>query len=175
MEASKQLSIEVTLRPHDLYTPLLWSGANIFYWVLALSASWILYDLYFAPPHGFLAGDAPPWIVRVALAIGILAVLVGLQYLAVLRLFQKYPAFRKTRRMTVSPREIVIESDDARSECKWSLFTRVWETSELFLFQQTERTATYVPKRCLSSIENVHLLRELIRENFRGKCRLRRD
>ncbi|HUJ93408.1 MAG TPA: YcxB family protein [Candidatus Bathyarchaeia archaeon] len=172
MESNKRLSVEITLRPNDVYTPFQWSWANIFYWVLALASAWILYDLYFAPPDGIRFRHIPSWSVEVALAIVLLTVLLGLQYLAALRLFRKYPLFAKPRRLTFSPEGILIESEDARAECRWTVFSRIGESSGLFFFQQTERTATYVPKRCLKSDREIQLMRELIRENFKGRYQL---
>jgi YcxB-like protein len=175
MESGQSLSVEVTLRPSDVYTPFQWNSANIFYWVLALSASWILYDLYFAPPNGTRVGALPAWLTEIGIAIALLAVLLGLQYIAALRLFQKYPFFRKSRRITFGPGGIVIESEEVRADCKWSAFTRIQETPELFLFQPTDRTATYVPKRCLGSGEEIRTMRKLIREHFKGRYLLRPD
>jgi len=175
MENSKHLSVEVALRPSDVYTPFQWNSANIFYWVLALAAAWILYDLYLAPPNGMRFRQVPSWLVEGGLAIALLTVLLGLQYLAALRLFRKYPLFSKPRRITFSPEGILIESEDARAECRWSVFSRIGESSGVFFFQQTERTATYVPKRCLRSDQEIRLMRDLIRENFKGRYQLWRS
>ena len=174
MTENKHLSVEVRLRPNDVYTPLQWNSANVFYWVLALAASWILYDLYSESLTGTALRHVPPWLVELGPATVLLTVLLGLQYLAVLRLFQKYPHFRKSRRMTFSPEGILVEWEDARVECKWSVFTRIGETSGLFFFQQTDRNAMSVPKRFLSSVKEMGLMRDLIRENFKGRYQIKR-
>jgi hypothetical protein len=90
-------------------------------------------------------------------------------------MFRKSPALRRSRRLTFSAEGIQFEAEDARGEYKWSLFMRIIETKKVFMLQQTTHAATYIPKRCFHSPSDVELLRQLIRENFKGKWTLRRD
>jgi hypothetical protein len=52
---------------------------------------------------------------------------------------------------------------------------RIIETRKLFLLLQTANAATYIPKRWFRSESDVDFLRQLIRDNFKGKWTLRRD
>ncbi len=81
----------------------------------------------------------------------------------------------KLRRYTFRATGITIKSDDANSDCKWSLFQRAVETPSVFAFSQTVSAAIYIPKRCFTAPNDVARMRELIRENMPGKCQLRRD
>jgi hypothetical protein len=98
-----------------------------------------------------------------------------LPYLRVRTMFRKSPALRRPRRLVFGPEGIRFEAEDARGEYKWSLFMRIIETKKVFMLLQTTRAATYIPKRCFHSPSDVELLRQLIRDNFKGKWTLRRD
>jgi hypothetical protein len=90
-------------------------------------------------------------------------------------MFGKFPQFQKPRRFSLNSEGMHFESEDARGDYKWSIFSRIVETPEVFIFVQTTRSSTYVPKRCLRKPDDILILRQLIRENFRGRRRLRRD
>jgi hypothetical protein len=76
--------------------------------------------------------------------------------------------------MSFSSEGLHLESEDAKGDFKWSVFTRIAETPKTFLLMQTARAATYVPKRCLEP-GDLPVLRRLIRQNFTGKLTLRGD
>ncbi len=80
---------------------------------------------------------------------------------------------RKTRRFTFSPEGVLWDSEDARVECKWSLFARILETNHTFMFFQAPHLATHVPKRCFANHEQIVAVRQIIKTNFRGKWRLK--
>jgi hypothetical protein len=90
-------------------------------------------------------------------------------------MFHKYPALRRSRRVSFSAEGMHVESEDARGDYKWSLFYQIVETPKTFLFMQTTRGGVYIPKRCLSASDDIVTLRRLIRDNFTGKRRLRTD
>jgi YcxB-like protein len=96
-------------------------------------------------------------------------------YFRVRSMFHEFPALLRSRRVSFRVDGIHIESEDAQGDYKWSLFYQIVETPKTFLIMQTNRAATYVPKRCLSKSDDVVILRRLIRDNFKGKLRLRND
>jgi hypothetical protein len=111
------------------------------------------------------------------IALLVLFILFGLllfPYLRVRAMFRKSPAMTNTRRYTIGQAGITIQSDDATSDCKWSLFQRAVETPSVFVFLQTSYYGTYIPKRCFASSDDVARVRDFIRENMPGKWRLRR-
>jgi YcxB-like protein len=80
----------------------------------------------------------------------------------------------KTRRYTFDSTGIRIQSEDASSDCKWSLYQRGYESPSVFIFSLTSYHATYIPKRCFASSDDIARVRDLIRENMPGRWRLRR-
>jgi hypothetical protein len=139
--------------------------------------SLIFYDLYkdsSATVLSFPGGESILAIVALLVLFILLALLV-FPYLRMRAMFRKSPAMTKTRRYTFGATGITVHSDDANSDCKWSLFQRAVETPRVFAFSQTSYAATYIPKRCFTSCDDVRRMRELIRENMPGRWRLRRD
>ena len=121
----------------------------------------------------FPGGDSILTIV-ILLIVFVLMGLLLFPYLRIWDRFRKSPALANRRRYTFRNTGITVESDDASSNCKWPLFQRALETPNLFVFSQTSFSATYIPKRCFFSPDDIGRLRELIRENMPGKWRLRR-
>jgi hypothetical protein len=81
----------------------------------------------------------------------------------------------RARSLSFSSDGLHLESEDARANYKWSMFHRVVETSQLFVFISGPRSGTSLPKRRLTNSGEIQILRQLIRENFEGKKRLRPD
>lgn len=176
MDKKTELIVDVKLEPGDVYSPFLWSRQNLIRWILLLAACGILYEM--SPSWSldvpFLKGNnGLLYLYLVVAAVALASFL--LPYLRVRSMFRKSPAARMPRRLTFSTEGIQFESEDARGEYKWSLFMRIIETKKLFLLLQTANAATYIPKRCFRSPDDVKLLRQLIRDNFKGKWTLRRD
>jgi hypothetical protein len=105
----------------------------------------------------------------------ILLALLVFPSLRVRAIFRGTPGFARPRRVTFRPDIILIEAADSKSECKWTLFSGVFETPSVFVFSQGKVGGTYIPKRCFASQQDIAFLRQLIRENFKGKATLRRD
>jgi hypothetical protein len=176
MEKKADIVVDVTLEPADVYHPFFWSRQNLAHWVLVLAACLILYGVSPLWPPVASASDRNPELFLLYLLIGSVSLaLFLLPYLRVRSMFRKSPALRRPRRLIFRAEGIQFESEDARGEYKWSLFMRIMETRKVFLLLQTAHAATYIPKRCFSSPGDVELLRQLIRENFKGKWTLRRD
>lgn len=176
METPAELTVEVRLKPHDVYTPFQWDRHNLARWVVAIVLCWIFYDLY----SGQLdALRSFPWgesiiAVLVVLAIFILLALLLFPYLRVRALFRKSPLFQKPVRYTFNAEGLRFEADGASGTFKWSAYDRVVETRKVFALSMAN-TGTYVPKRCFASPGDVALFRQLVRGNFKGKWTLRRD
>jgi YcxB-like protein len=174
MENSRVV-VDVDLRPNDVYTPFQWNRSNCARWVASALLCYMLYDMYkssSATISSFEAGNS----ILAIIALLVFFILLGLllfPYLRVRAMFRKSPALTRTRRYTFSTAGLTIHSEDATSDCKWSLFQRVVETQRVFVFSQTSHGGTYVPKRCFASPEDMARLRELIRQNMSGKFKLR--
>jgi hypothetical protein len=175
MENSRVVVVDVDLRPHDVYTPFRWDRHNLARWVASVVLCYIFYDLYEgsrATILSFQSGESILAIIAL-LVLFILSALLLFPYLRVRAMFRKSPALTKTRRYTFGTTGVAIHSEDATSDCRWSLFQRAVETPSVFVFSQTLRGGTYIPKRCFASSDDIVRLRDLIRENMPGKCKLR--
>src|SRR5579862_9267987 len=97
MEDTRNVTLQFTAGPADVYDPFLWSWQNIIRWVGTLCACVLIYD------------KAPTWYsahfdgeIRTALLISLLVILALfilflLPWLAVKRTFRNYPNSRKAR------------------------------------------------------------------------------
>lgn len=171
MESNYVVSVEVGLRPNDVYTPFHWSRENLARWVAALFLAWIFYDLLHNRSDTLLSFQTGGSSLAVAILLAVFIVL-GLllfPYLRVLANLRKFPAMGAAHRLTFGPDSIKIESEAANSDCKWSLIQKAVETSSLFVLVFTTHGAMYVPKRSFSSHDEIVRLREIIRDALPGQ------
>src|SRR5215469_1756640 len=177
MEDTCDVVVDVDLKLNDVYTPFRWDRGNLARWVTSIVLCLIFYDLYKDSRDTILSFQGGQSILEMIglLVLFILFALLLFPYLRVLSIFRKYPAMKKTRHYTFGAKGVMTQSDDANSDCKWSLFLRVFETPKVFVFSTTSRGVMYVPKRCFTSSSDIARLRDLIRENMAGRWRLRRD
>jgi hypothetical protein len=177
MDENRDIIVDVSLRPNDVYTPFQWNRGNLARWVSAFVICLIFYDLYKNQSATLLSFPDGQAILRVValLALFVLFALLVFPYLRMRAIFRKSPAMTKIRRYTFRSTGITIQSDDANSDCKWSLFQRAVETPSVFVFFQTVSAAIYIPKRSFAAPNDVARMRKLVRENMPGKCRLRCD
>lgn len=176
MSNGEQVCVEVVLRPNDVFHPFMWSWSNLWRWVVAIVLCRVVYDVFFAPQVSL---ESMPDAETIRLVILVLTVFIVLglllfPYLRVLSMFREAPSLNKPRRYIFSSDGIRFESEDASGNFKWSAMIRIYETRTLFIFQQSSRAAAYVPKRFIKSEDELPMLRRLIRDNFKGKWRLRR-
>jgi hypothetical protein len=177
MESHPEVIVEVDLRPNDVYTPFRWERGNIIRWVIAALLCLIFRDLYVSgadtlrtfPDSGSILA------IIVVLMVFILLALLLFPYLRFRAMFRGTKQLSETQRITFRPDVILFRSESSSAECKWTLFTRIHETRKVFVFVHGSIGGTYVPKRCMPSSADVALLRQLIRENFKGSWTLRRD
>jgi hypothetical protein len=177
MEDNRCVVVDVDLKPNDVYSPFLWERGNIARWVTSFVLCLIFYDLYQNSRATILSFPDGPSILAVIalLVLFILFALLLFPYLRMHAIFRRSKGMTKTRRHTLSAAGITIQSDDVKSECKWSLFQRVHETPGVFVFSHTSHGATYLPKRCFASSDDIVRVRQLIRENMPGRWQLRRQ
>lgn len=112
----------------------------------------ICYDLYKSSRATILSFEGGPSILTIVVLLALFSLL-GLllfPYLPVLAMFRKSPAMTKTRRYSFGPTGITIRSDDATSDCKWSLFERAVEAPNVFVLSLTKYRRIYIPKRCFA-------------------------
>ena len=99
--------------------------------------------------------------------------LVLFPYLRWLALFRKTPSMKKVRTYTFTSEGVNCVTDDARYDCNWSVFTRIHESRRGFIFLLGAQ-GIHVPRRYFSSHDDVLSLRQIIRDNFKGKTHLMR-
>jgi hypothetical protein len=177
MNDGRERTVEFTLRPGDVYSPFRWGRDNLARWVTAALLCYIFYDLYNRSGETFRSFEGGNSILAIVVLL-FLFVLLGLllfPFLRLLAIFRSTPDFASPRRITFRPDAILFQSAQAKSECKWTLFSRVFETPRVFVLAQGKAGGEYIPKRCFTSSEDITFLRKLIRENFKGKATLRRD
>jgi len=178
MATSDEVTVQIELRPEDIYDPFRYSWGNVSRLVLALLLGYIVYTT-----RDTWASDGS----KLAPAAGILTLLVSLglvlltvflyPYLRVRSLFHDTPTFRKPRNLSFNAEGIRLNSEDAQGNYNWSVFRNILETRKAFVFAQTTRSTSgvFVPKRCLSGPEDIAAIRRLVRANYSGKARLRSD
>ncbi|HEX4001500.1 MAG TPA: YcxB family protein [Candidatus Acidoferrales bacterium] len=144
-------------------------------WVLALFMCFLAFDTrHFWVPAVSASPSASAILVWLLILALVLFFVFVVPWLAARSLFRKYPLFRKSRRLSFSSEGMHLDSEDARGDYKWTIFSQIVEGPKVFYLMQTARSATYIPKRCLQP-EEIAALRRLIRQNFAGKLRLRPD
>ena len=171
MDNLKPIVVDVVLEPKDLNHPFLYSTRNIFRWFVILLGVFLLYEILKPPTLSYSPFDSPlTFSVLVALAI---IAGIYLPYLRIHEMFRKSPALRRSRRLIIGPNGLRIESEDATGEYKWPLFQEIQETKKSFLLKQTIASATYIPKRCFQSPEDITQFKALLQAHYRGKLNLR--
>jgi hypothetical protein len=169
------LTADVMLHPQDVYQPFLISRANVARWVVAIFASYLIYSTRTLWSAGSQLETAPELLQLTLYFALVFIAMFSWQYLRVRFMFHKYLAMGHLRRVSCSAEGMHIESEDGRGDYKWSLFHQIVETPKTFLFMQTTSGAVYIPKRCLPRLNDIAVLRRLIRDNFTGKRWLRTD
>jgi hypothetical protein len=175
MPTTSELTVEIELQPDDIIDWWSLSGQNSLRWAMALFGCFLIFQTRAIWTSGHVGSNQEP------LSFQIIFFLIGVVLLAfffyphfrVRSMFQESPALRHRRRVTFSSEGLQMESEDARGDYKWSLFNRIVETRKVFIFSPTGRGGVYVPKRCLANPNDAIILRQLIRNNFRGGCILR--
>jgi YcxB-like protein len=167
MQPQNQVTVDVTLEPSDFYEPFNLRRSSRFRLACGVVACLLAFTAWRLWP----SDDSNFILIFVA----VLACIFVYPWIKIQNTFRQSPGLRKPRRYSFNVDGMHLESEDARGDFKWSLFNEVVETKRCFLFMQTDRGGTPIPKRCLSQPHSLLSLRTLIRENFKGKRRLRVD
>src|SRR5271167_4290478 len=176
VENQSEIVVEYQLQPNDVYTPFQASRENIIRWVLAVAlcgAFYLGYPDLSEMAHSTENSEAVMAIV-VALTVFILLALVVFPYLRVRARFRNSARLHETIHYELRNQGIHFVCEHVTSESKWSLFVSARETNTKFALGSSDFRALYIPKRCLTP-ENTKLLRQMIRENVKGKIELRAD
>jgi hypothetical protein len=175
METHPKLTVHYTLRPADIYDPFQYSWRTAIRWAVVIFVGLLIYDL--GPdrfPAHLGAAAQPVLIIAILVGVALFVLFVG-PWLRIKSMFRNYATAGRLRTISFSTDGMHLESEDSRGDYKWSLFHRIVETSRAFQFIVGPRSATFLPKRCLSNSGEIQMLRQLVRENFKGKKRLRPD
>jgi len=177
MNDGRELTVEFTLKPGDVYSPFRWDRDNLARWVIAALFCYILYDVYTRCADTLRSFDGGTSILAIVVLLFafILFALLLFPFLRMRAIFRGTPTSANPKRVTFRADMILVESAEAKSELKWTLFSRVLETPQVFIFALGKTGGTYIPKRSFASPEDIAFLRKLVRENFKGKTTLRRD
>jgi hypothetical protein len=170
-----ELTVDIALQPQDVYHPFIVTRSNLMRWVLALFACYLTYTTRPIWSAGSLSGSVSILLELPLFCAFVVLAIFSWPYLRVRSMFHEHPSLRRSRRVSFSADGMHMESEDAQGDYKWSLFYQIVETPKTFLFMQSTRAATYIPKRCLSKSDDIVILRRLIRDNFMGKRRLRNE
>jgi hypothetical protein len=178
MSNAEEVTVQIELRPEDVYDPFHYSWGNLSRLVFALLLGYILYTTRetWAPDGSKLAPAAG--ILTLLVSFGLVLLIVFLYpYLRVRSLFHDTPTLRKPRNLSFNAEGIRINSEDAQGNYTWSVFRYIIETRKAFSFAQTTRSASglVVPKRCLSGGDDIKAMRRLVRANYSGRAWLRSD
>ena len=142
MESQSQVAVEVTLEPADLYWPfdlVGWSGYRLAFVVLAAALVFEAWKFWPSYDANFMLGIA-----------AVLAWIFLYPWIKIQYYFRTYPTYRKPRRYSFDSGGLHWQSDNARGDYKWSVFTKVVETKRRFQFMQTNRSGIPIPKRFLT-------------------------
>jgi YcxB-like protein len=170
------MTLEVRLKAEDLRD--LWFNTRIKYllWLLFLFGLYLAY-LVFAEIAN--VGFAAAGILNVAVYGPIAATgLLGPFFIPRLRARQMIrcgPTLAETRQYSFSDRGVNFRGERMTCDLRWNGFHRIAESRRSFLLYLSPGFGAVIPKRCFSSPEGVVFLRQLIRENFKGKSTLRHD
>jgi hypothetical protein len=177
MEETRNIVIDVSLRPNDVYTPFQWSRGNFARWVAAIVLCLIFSDLYRNSRQALLSFDGGESILAIVVLLSLLILfgLVVFPYLRMRALFKKSAAATKVWRYTFSDVGVSITTDVTNSVMQWGAFQKAHEMPRLFLLFSSPLQCFYLPKRCFNSPETILQLREMFRKHMSGKITLRND
>jgi len=167
MEPQNQVTVEITLRPSDFHTTLEWTRSSLLragYAVVAVVLAYNAWRFWPSDDSNFMACFA-----------AVLAVLCSYRWIRIRYLFYRFPGMRESRRYTFTVDGVRVEAADGSRTFKWLEFTKIVESKRLFIFESKSGSGRSVPKRFLTTPDDIATLRFLIRQNFNGPRKLRID
>ena len=171
---SSKVAVDVQLSARELND--LWSGSGLRYsvWLLLpIGLFYAYWALATVVNDGFTSENALTVVFHSMVAL--IALFPGsIVSRARAGLMIRYgPTLREVRRYVVSDNGVHFESELMVCRCHWGAFSRILESRRSFLLYQTPLSAMIIPKRCFSSPQEIDQLRVLLREQFKGKLKLR--
>jgi hypothetical protein len=163
----REICVDVLLRANDVYRPFRLSSKNVLMWTAALLFCGLVYDVAFSPVRVVHTDRGKLFCALLGFAA--LAAAFVLPYFRMRSNLRRTPAFQSPVHYRITPQGILSESEHGRGELKWSAFIRIVETPSSFLLYRTTRLATYLPKRCFTTTNDILQVRSLISANYRGK------
>src|SRR5260370_22271702 len=175
MEDTSVVRVDVNPAVSDFYD--LRKGSNVRYldWVLVLIG--LLYA-YFVLPEIFNDGVGKTNATIVATYSGV-SLLAFFGILFVRRMwahlmFRHGPTLQQPRKYSVSGSGLEVDSEAMTCSFRRNAFSRILETRRSFLFFLSPIFGIVVPKRCVSSLDDIVRLRDLVTQQFKGQLKLRR-
>jgi hypothetical protein len=174
MEDSDTIVVNVQLTARDLND--LWKGSrvkNLLWFLIPIGLLYAYFIFATIVNEGFTAANALSIILY-----SIVVLLASLAGLIVSRaraqLMIRYgPTLRELRRYTLSNHGVRFDSELMMCDCRWGAFSKILECRMSFVLYQSPLSGSVIPKRCLSTTDDVGRLRELFRNQFKGKLKLR--
>jgi len=168
------ITVVVQLTAGDLND--LWSGSGVRHVVWILIPFGLLY-LYFA--FATIVNDGLTTANALTVTLYCVTALIALFPGSIIsrarsRLMIRYgPTLSESRQFSLSDRGVDTHSELMTCHYQWGAFSRVAESRRSFLLYQTPISGMVIPKRCFTSSAEIGQFRVLLRNQFKGKLRLR--
>src|SRR5262249_43981408 len=95
MENRPVVTVEVSVRPSDAYSPFTWTSQNLVRLVAVVIVGAFFYDVYQSRPAGNAAESLLALFWSVMLMLCVVLALFGIPYLRMIQLFRSTPSFKK--------------------------------------------------------------------------------
>jgi YcxB-like protein len=89
------------------------------------------------------------------------------------QLIRHGPTLRERRRYSFSDRDVHFDSELMTCDLRWDSFSRIVESRRSFILYLAPLYGMVIPKRYLTNPDDLQRLRELFRNQFKGKLKLR--
>jgi hypothetical protein len=174
MEDNTTIAINVQLTPKDLED--LWSATSITYlrWLLVACGAYLSYAVFAEIMNeGFSVeiGFAITYYGVVALAAFFTAIFF-LRFRA-WQLIRHGSTLREPRRYLFSDRDVHFDSQLMNCDLQWGSFYRIVEKRRSFVLYLAPLSGMVIPKKFLTKPDDLQRLRELFRNHYKGKLKLR--
>lgn len=174
MEDIATIVVNVQLNPKDLCDLWMGSAFTFLRWFLVLCGAYLSYAVFaeivnegFSVQTGFTI----TYYGVVALAAFFTAIF--FPRLRAWQLIRHGPTLREQRRYSFSDRDVHFDSELMTCDLRWDSFSRIVESRRSFILYLGPLYGMVIPKRYLTQPDDLQRLRELFRNQFKGKLKLR--
>jgi YcxB-like protein len=174
MEDNATIVVDVQLTPKDLQD--LWRGSPMTFlgWLLAACGAYLAYVAFAEIMNeGFSAETAFTVLWNSVVALGAFFVAIFITRLRSWQLIRHGPTLRERRQYAFSDRGVHFDSELMTCELKWGSFSRIIENPRTFVLYLAPLAGMVIPKKHLNKHDDLQRLRELFRNHFKGKLKLR--